>query len=183
MTFFRWRMWWRTGQSWRSWWTQERCWEHIQVGNNNVNAISLLRNLVITGIWGGDGPGNMDFPHGCLSEYFLNWSVGNYPLQLIGWQHCTELHFSLANSNIVFITVITLAKQYLCMRFAAAPETKCYFNQMWTNHSFQNPDHTISVSYTEYRTVNMNYTDLACTWLACSAAPHDLVLVTKVWQI
>jgi len=25
----------------------------------------------------------------------------------------------------------------------------------------------------------MNYTDLACTWLACSAAPHDLVLVTK----
>jgi len=25
----------------------------------------------------------------------------------------------------------------------------------------------------------MNYTDLALTWLACSAAPHDLVLVTK----
>ena len=54
---------------------------------------------------------------------------------------------------------------------------------MWTNHSFQNPDYTLSVSYTEYRTVTMNYTDLAFTWLACSAAPHDLVLVKKVWRI
>ena len=123
---------------------------------------------------------------GAFPNIFWIWSVGNYPLQLIGWKHCTELHFSLANINIVFLTVITLAKQrqqYLCISFAAAPETKCNFNQMWTNHSFQNPDYTLSVSYTEYRTVTMNYTDLAFTWLACSAAPHDLVLVTKVWQI
>ena len=123
-TFFRWGMWWRIGQSWRSWWTQERCWEHIQVGNNNMNAIAWLRDLVITWFWGGDGLGNMDLPHGCLSEYFLNISVGNYPLSLIEWGHWTKLDFSLANTNIVFITVITLAKrweQYPCKRFAAAP--------------------------------------------------------------
>ena len=66
----------------------------------------------------------MELPHGCLSEYFLNISVGNYPLSLIEWGHWTKLDFSLANTNIVFITVITLAKrreQYLCKRFAAAP--------------------------------------------------------------